>query len=98
LQELDIDELERNRHRRLLVRTRDIEAARQALAAGGHPARILQVGAIEITDASYIEQPDDVASLLVRAGVPPTQLLVEEEDLEQYFLRLVGMDGGEQHE
>ena len=26
------------------------------------------------------------------AGVPPTQLLVEEEELEQYFLRLVGME------
>ena len=26
-----------------------------------------------------------------QAGTPPTQLVVEEEDLEQYFLRLVGM-------
>ena len=38
------------------------------------------------------------ASLLVRAGTPPTQLVMEEEDLEQYFLRLVGMNGGYHHE
>jgi hypothetical protein len=25
------------------------------------------------------------------------QVLVEEEDLEQYFLRLVGMNGGQNH-
>jgi hypothetical protein len=30
----------------------------------------------------------------VDAGTPPTHLVVEEEDLEQYFLRLVGMNGG----
>jgi len=31
LQELDIDELERNRRRRLMLRARDIEAARQVM-------------------------------------------------------------------
>ena len=36
--------------------------------------------------------------LLVKAGTPPTQLVVEEEELEQYFLRLIGIDGGINHE
>ena len=36
--------------------------------------------------------------MLVEAGCPPTQLMVEEEELEQYFLRLVGMDGEAQNE
>ena len=44
-----------------------------------------------------IEHPDDITSLLVQAGVPPMQVMVEEEDLEQYFLRLVGMKGGQNH-
>jgi ABC-2 type transport system ATP-binding protein len=39
-----------------------------------------------------IERPDDIATRLVNAGYPPTMLYVE-EDLEHYFLRLVGMDG-----
>ena len=39
-----------------------------------------------------------VNRLLVETGVSPTRLVVEEEDLEQYFLRLVGMDGGSGNE
>ena len=93
LQELNIDELERNRRRRLLLRTRDIEAARQALTAAGQPAEILQDGTLQLKNISSIERPDDIASLLVQAGAPPMQLMVEEEELEQYFLRLVGVNG-----
>ncbi len=97
LQELNVDELERNRHRRLLIRARDVESARQALIAAAQPAEILQDGTLELKNASSVERPDDVNCLLVKAGTPPTQLIVEEEELEQYFLRLVGMDGGEQN-
>jgi ABC-2 type transport system ATP-binding protein len=97
LQELDVDELERNRRRRLLVRARDMQAARQALANAGHQAFMLREGTLELTDTRSLEHPDDIASLLVQAGVPPTQILVEEEELEQYFLRLVGMNGGQNH-
>jgi ABC-2 type transport system ATP-binding protein len=94
LQELEVDELERNRRRRLILRTRDVEAARTALTAAGHPAEIGRDSSIELKNPTAIENPDEIASLLVHAGVPPTQLIVEEEDLEQYFLRLVGLNGG----
>ena len=98
LQELNIDELERNRRRRLLLRARDVESAQRALLAAGQPAEILQDGTIELKSASAVERPDDINCLLVKAGTPPTQLMVEEEELERYFLRLVGMDGGSQNE
>jgi ABC-2 type transport system ATP-binding protein len=91
IQELSYDELERNRKRRLLLRARDVESARRVLANAGQPAEILQDGTIELNGGSSVEHPDDINLLLVRAGVPPTQLMVEEEDLERYFLRLVGM-------
>jgi ABC-2 type transport system ATP-binding protein len=94
LQELDVDALERDRRRRLLVRARDMEAARRALTAAGQPAEILPDGTIELRNAAAVACPDDIASLLVGAGVPPTGLVVEEEELEQYFLRLVGSKGG----
>ena len=94
LQELSTDELERNRRRRLLLRVRDVEPAQRALMAAGQPAEILQDGTIELKNPSSVERPDDINCLLVQAGTPPTQLVVEEEELEQYFLRLVGMDGG----
>ncbi len=98
LQELNTDELERNRKKRLLLRVRDVEPAQRALAAAGQPAEILQDGSIELKSARSVERPDDINRLLVNAGTPPTQLMVEEEELEQYFLRLVGMNGGVRNE
>jgi ABC-2 type transport system ATP-binding protein len=98
LQEMNIDELERNRRRRLLLRTRDTAAAQRELAAAGQPAEILADGCIELKDSAAVERPDEINCLLVKAGNPPTRLVVEEEELEPYFLRLVGMDGGLQHE
>ena len=94
IQELNIAELEQNRMRRLLLRTRDIEAAQRALAAADQPAEILQDGCIELKNSFSVEHPDEISSLLVRAGTPPTLLLVEEEELEHYFLRLVGLNEG----
>ena len=98
LQELNIDELERNRLRRLLIRARDAESANRALLAAGHAARILEDGTIEIKSTFALEQPDEINCLLVKAGTAPTQLVIEEEELEQYFIRLVGLDGGQPHE
>lgn len=94
LQELDVDELERNRRRRLLVRARDSHAARSVLLSAGFSAEITLDGAIEVKDNAAIERPDDIATRLVHAGHAPTMLNVEQEDLEHYFLRLVGMEGG----
>ncbi len=92
LQELNAEELERNRRRRLLIKARDIEAAHQVLINAGHTDVILQNGTIELKNPHSIEHPDDINRLLVVAGSTPTQLVVEEEELEQYFLRLVAMD------
>jgi len=94
LQELDLDELERNRRRRLVVRTRDCQAACYLLLSAGYSAEITSNSTIEIKDQAAVERPDEIAARLVRAGYSPTMLNTEEEDLEQYFLRLVGMDEG----
>jgi ABC-2 type transport system ATP-binding protein len=98
LQEFNTGELERNRQRRLLLKARDVETAHRILIEAGHPAQILQDGTIELIDAHSFERPDEINRLLVNAGTSPTQLMVEEEDLERYFLRLVGADGGFQDE
>lgn len=93
LQELNTDELERNRKRRLLLQARDVETAHRILIEAGQPAQILQDGMIELIDAHSVDHPDEINRLLVTAGTSPTQLMVEEEELEQYFLRLVQTDG-----
>ena len=94
LQELDVDELERNRRRRLVVRTRDCQAARSVLLSAGFAAEMTADGNIEVQDSAAIERPDKITTRLVQAGQAPTRLNVEEEDLEHYFLRLVGMEAG----
>lgn len=94
IQELDADELKRNRRKRLLLRTRNLDAACAALAAAGHIPAITEGSALALTDAAAIDCPDAIATLLVHAGTPPTELVVEEEDLEHFFLRLIGPDGG----
>ena len=77
-----------------MIGARDWQAARAVLLGAGLSAEMTADGAIEVKDMAAIEQPDDVATRLVQAGHAPTMLHVDEEDLEQYFLRLVGMEGG----
>ena len=49
-------------------------------------------GVLLLAEARAVEAPDHVATLLVNAGAPPTRLAVEQENLEDYFLRLTGGD------
>jgi ABC-2 type transport system ATP-binding protein len=93
IQELDMADLERNRRQQLLVRTRDCQAACAALRHAGFSAEMIANGAIAMREPAAIERPDEVATHLVNAGHAPTMLVVEQEELEHYFLRLVGLDG-----
>lgn len=93
IQELDVDKLERNRRRRLAIRTRDCEAARAVLVGAGFSAELMPGNIIEVKDNAALKHPDDIATQLVKAGYAPMMLNIEQEDLEHYFLRLVGIDG-----
>jgi ABC-2 type transport system ATP-binding protein len=90
LQELSREDLDRHRRRRLVVRTRDDAAAVSVLRRAGLAPEVASGGEIEVRAAAAIEWPDEVATRLVQAGCAPTELTVDEEDLEAYFLRLVG--------
>ncbi len=98
LRELSSAELERDRRRRLVLRAQDSVAAHQALRSAGLAPQTLPDGGLALSDPASIERPDEVNSLLVNAGTPPAHLVVEEEELEQYFLRLVGVGEGGQDE
>jgi ABC-2 type transport system ATP-binding protein len=90
IQELDIEQLEKLRKRRLLIDTRDNGKTMAVLAERGVAASIGEKGRLEITDPRALENPENINTELVRAGYPPTMLKVEEEDLETYFLRTIG--------
>jgi ABC-2 type transport system ATP-binding protein len=91
IEELTAAELARRRARRLAVDARDREAARAALAAAGYAVTTRGGdGPLVLEEERAVEAPDEVARVLVAAGAPPTRLAVEQEDLEQHFLRLTG--------
>lgn len=95
LQEMDANELNRVRHRRLRVETHRTEAAKARLAEAGYTVRMSEQGGLEVTSEQAIRHPERIATLLVQAELPPTLLKVEEENLESYFLRSIGLTGGE---
>jgi len=92
IEELEAEKLEELRSRRLEIKTRHLEAAQSILTQAGFVVNASN-DVLCLTEARAIEAPEVVATLLVNAGAPPTRLSVEQEDLEQYFLRLTGGPG-----
>ncbi len=89
LEELDKQKLNDLRSPHLVVKSRDLKAARDALTQSGfnvetHPE------CISLDQKKAIQHPDEIAALLVQAGAPPTHLSIEQEDLESHFLRITG--------
>lgn len=95
IQEMSAGELNQAFHRRLWVDTQQIEAARAKLADEGYTVHLSDNGRLEVTSEHAIRHPEQIAQLLVHADLPPSLLKVEEESLESYFLRSVGMIGGD---
>ena len=94
IEEMTMRDLERQRRTRLLVDARQRDLAKRALTGAGLAVGSDGDGPLELYGSQVVEHPDDIARLLVEAGVPPTMLRVEQEDLESHFLRLVS-DGTE---
>ena len=96
VEELDVEELESRRRRWLHVDARDRAAARNVLATAGFLPVNAPDGALLLSGTGPAASPDLISRTLVEAGSPPTHLSVEQEDLETYFLRLIGAaDGGD---
>lgn len=94
----NIHELEANRRRRLIAACREPAAARDLLLRAGRQPVDSGNGVLVLEDRDSITRPEEIADLLVRGGAPPTRLLVEEEDLEGYFMRLIGQTVEDAHE
>jgi ABC-2 type transport system ATP-binding protein len=88
IEELDTEGLMRLRAKRLEVRARDIQAAKDNLQGAGYTFEI-EGETIVLGAPHAIEHPDDIARILVNAGTPPVRLAVEQQDLEDHFLQLI---------
>ena len=89
LEELGTKKLEELRSHRLEVSARDLKAAQAVLGKAGYAVKAGS-GCLSLFEARAIEEPEQIAALLVKAGHPPTRLAVVHEELEEYFLRLIG--------
>lgn len=96
VKELDTKEISAQEEQRLVVDVRDIGPAQSALEKAGVAVRLNGNNSLTIIDKPLIQNPEKIATLLVEAGYPPTRLIVEQGDLESYFLELVGTHSREE--
>lgn len=89
LGELDAGEMDAIRAKRLIIQSRDMHAAQSVLSQAGFSVTEHD-GVLVIQDERALKAPDDVATLLVNEGSPPLRLAVEQETLEDYFMRQTG--------
>lgn len=93
IQENDTAHLEKLRTKRLLTDSINKELALKIFKEKNLRTEITEEGHISILDEHAIKHPDEISEMMVKNGVPPTLIKVEEEDLESYFLRTIGMKG-----
>lgn len=90
IQEMDSKELHQYRNRSLLVDLKNKKDALELLEKRGFNPTLTEDGLIEMTLEKALFHPEDVNFNLVQAGLSPSMLKVEEEELESYFLRIIG--------
>jgi ABC-2 type transport system ATP-binding protein len=95
LQEMGMAELEANRKSWLRVAARDNAGAARVLLAAGYQCEHRAGDELTVSGGNAATQPDEVARLLVEAGHAPTQLTPVREELEEYFLRLIGVEAAD---
>lgn len=96
IQELNTEELEKQCRRSLAIQTKNNPEVVQLLSEKGIECEISGDGIIRTTNNKALCDPGFVSSLLVHSGFPPSLIMTEEEGLESYFLRTIGMKGGKQ--
>lgn len=92
IEEVDAGDLPARLTRSLRVSTRHNDTAVATLTNAGYQPSGLDNDWLTLNEPGAVDRPDEIATLLVQAGCPPTRLQVETEELETYFLRRVGAD------
>lgn len=90
MKEINTNELEHQIIKKLFVNTSDNHKAIQILNGKDFTVAINELGLIESLENKAITEPETISTILVNSGLPPKMLNVIEEDLETYFLRMIG--------
>ncbi len=96
IEEMDSTTLEASTRTRLEVESRDATRAAAILRGAGFAVQSVADDTM-VLEGGAVLHPEEVATVLVEGGEPPTRLVVVAEDLEAHFMRLVGhspADGG----
>ena len=89
IRESESENLDRSRYRALLVNTADNPAAQEELLAWNYKVTVNDEGVLEVTGRDALTQPENISALLASRGLPPGMLVLHEEELEHYFLRII---------
>lgn len=90
IKEISTHDLEEQTIKKLMIDSVDNMKSKILLEENGFTTLSNDKGILEISDPKAIEAPEVIAKMLVEAQVPPKQLYIFEEDLEAYFLRIIG--------
>ena len=93
IQEMEAGKLHQLRNRSLLINVKDKLGAISALKGQGISSNLTEDGLIEIKAENALIHPENINANLVSSGFTPNMLKVKEEDLESYFLRIIGKKG-----
>jgi ABC-2 type transport system ATP-binding protein len=96
IQEADFKSLDKLRLRRLEIGVNDGAKGIKILLKTNRNATLNNSGIITVLDDNAVAHPEEAAQALANAGCPPYLLKVEEEGLEEYFLRLIGTEDEKQ--
>jgi len=88
IKDLNADELSDQLIKKVLIRTGDNAKALHYLQHN-HQAILNENDEIELTDQQSITRPEQITQLLVEKGLPPKQVYLFTEELEDFFLRTI---------
>lgn len=94
LEESSVQEMENLRKKCLLVKTKDLNVTVTLLENKGYLVTKTEDEILEVTGKDALTEPENISELLVKSGVAPSLIRVDEEDLETFFLRVINMKGG----
>jgi ABC-2 type transport system ATP-binding protein len=94
VEEIDSDKLDQYCFKHLLVDASDRKKMKEVFKARGIVLDDTAEDFSQTSDAYAVAHPDAIAEMMVQEDIPPTLLKVEKEDLESFFLRVIGKKGG----